>query len=87
MTSAGTEEARPSITWLGASESSHLGFRFVGGRGIRTLSRVNMGGTEEVGVKDGKGMPVMLLSTLGSSGGVVMEIFLLKVALGNGNEI
>lgn len=46
-----------------------------------------MGGTEEVGVKDGKGMPVMLLSTLGSSGKVVMESFLLKVALGNGNEI
>lgn len=65
-----------------------MGFRrFVGGGGIRTLPRVNTGGTEEVGVKDGKGMPVMLLSALGSSGRVVMEIFLLKVGLRNGNEI
>lgn len=50
----------PTITWLAASESSLLEFkRFVGGRGIRTLPRVNTEGTDKVGVKDGKGMPVM----------------------------
>lgn len=59
----------------------------MGGGGIRTSPRVNTGGTGEVGVKDGKGMPVMLLNTLGSSGRVVMGIFPLKVGLGNGNEI
>lgn len=46
-----------------------------------------MGRTETVGVKDSKGMPVMLLTKLGSSERVVIEILLLKVVLENGNGI
>lgn len=44
-----------------------------------------MGRTEEVGIKNIKGMPVTLLATLGSSGRVVKETLLLKGGLGNGN--